>query len=59
VLAVTTVYNAPSGFTVQVPYHTGLVRFEEGPVVTRRISCDSPDSPIVYGYKFAPDITHG
>jgi uncharacterized OB-fold protein len=53
---VTTVNNAPSGFAVQVPYLAGLVRLEEGPVVPRRISCDSP---IVYGYKFAPDMTHG
>ena len=27
-------------------------------MVTRRISCDSSDAPIVYGYKFAPRETH-
>lgn len=75
-LSQTVVYEAPRGFTGQVPYVAGLVRLDEGPViaamitdvepedvrvgmrlemVTRRISCGCADSPILYGYKFAPE----
>lgn len=75
-LAHTAVFEAPRGFTEQVPYISGIVRLDEGPVlttmvtdidldkvrvgmrvemVTRRIRCDSDDSPILYGYKFAPE----
>lgn len=71
----TVVYEAPRGFAGQVPYVAGLVKLDEGPVisamitdvdpedttvgmrlemVTRRIRCDCADSPIHYGYKFAP-----
>ncbi|MCP4603153.1 MAG: Zn-ribbon domain-containing OB-fold protein [Proteobacteria bacterium] len=76
VLSLTTVYEAPRGFAGQVPYIAGLIRLDEGPVitamltdmdpdqarigmrvemVTRRIRCDSADSPILYGYKFVPE----
>ncbi len=75
-VAFTAVFEAPRGFTGQVPYLTGIVRLDEGPLlttmvtdidldkvrvgmrmemVTRRIRCDSDDSPILYGYKFAPE----
>ncbi len=76
VVSMTTVYEAPRGFAGHVPYVAGLVRLDDGPVitamitdidpgearvgmrvemVTRRIRCDSADSPILYGYKFAPE----
>ncbi len=79
ILSMTTVYEAPRGFAGQVPYIAGLIRLDEGPVitamitdiepdnaqvgmrvemVTRRIRCDSADSPILYGYKFVPEETH-
>lgn len=78
-LSKTVVYEAPHGFAGQVPYVAGLVKLDEGPVisamitdvypedtevgmrlemVTRRIRCDGADSPILYGYKFAPAYDH-
>jgi len=44
VLSFTTVYEAPQGFTEQVPYIAGLIRLDEGPVIPAMITdLDSAD----------------
>ena len=44
----TTVYQAPSGHTENVPYPVAIVRLEEGPLVTAQLT-DIGDQPIEIG----------
>jgi uncharacterized OB-fold protein len=47
VLAFTTVHEAPRGFGDQVPYVTGLVRLDEGPVIVAMLADILPERPQV------------
>ena len=42
VLSMTTVYEAPRGFAGQVPYVAGVIKLDEGPIVTAMLADVDP-----------------
>jgi uncharacterized protein len=47
----TMVYEAPSDFTEQTPYYVALIRLEEGPVITARLTDFDTELPPEIGQK--------
>lgn len=44
VYSFTTIYDAPEGFEPQAPYMVGLVKLDEGPIVTAQITDIDPST---------------